>query len=173
MTYRTLACIMAFICGLVIPAGAATSADGLFDQPILQPAVGEKLASTMVTLRLTTRNVAGETGVLDSGTLAATTAQSKGGSIVVVDNALLVSVHGNAMVNSGPGSGMVNETTYNKATVAFLKDSFNNSTGVANINVAAGNLNTQSVYFSYSGPDLLSNGLTAASGSAKPGATRK
>jgi hypothetical protein len=68
---------------------------------------------------------------------------------------------------------MVNETTYNKTTVASVKDSFNNFTGVANINVAAGNLNTQSVSFSYSGPDLLSNGLVAASGPAKQGATRK
>jgi hypothetical protein len=44
-------------------------------------------------------------------------------------------------------------------------------TGVANINVAAGNLNIQSI--SYSGPDLSSTGLLATGGSVKPAATGK
>ena len=60
---------------------------------------------------------------------------------------------------------------YNKATVASVNHSFNNSTGVANINVAAGNLNIQSI--SYSGPDLSSSGLLATGGSVKPAATGK
>ena len=117
-----------------------------------------------------TGTVAAKADVQDSNLLAATTARSKPGSIIVVDNALLVSVHGNAMVDNGRRN-MGNEQTFNKATVASVNHSFNNSTGVANINVAAGNMNTQSI--SYSGPDLSANGLLATGGSVKPAATGK
>ena len=52
-----------------------------------------------------------------------------------VDNALLVSVNGNAVVDRG----LDNANTYNKTSVASLKNCFNNSTGVANVNLASGN----------------------------------
>jgi hypothetical protein len=52
-----------------------------------------------------------------------------------------------------------------------LNNSFNKFTGAANTNVAAGNLNIQSIY--YSGPDLSSNGLLANGGLAKLAATRQ
>ncbi len=61
-----------------------------------------------------------------------------------VDNALLVSVNGNKVADHGRGM------TYDKTTVASFNNNFNNSTGVANINVASGNMNMQKTY--YSGP---------------------
>ena len=171
MTYRTYAWVMVLICGLAIPSGAATSADGSFDQQIFQAEAGEKLVNPMAkTPGVITRTVAAKADLQENDLLAATTARSRPGSIIVVDNALLVSVHGNAMVDNGRRN-MGNEQTYNKATVASVNHSFNNSTGVANINVAAGNLNLQSI--SYSGPDLSSSGLLATGGSVKPAATGK
>ncbi len=171
MTYRTYALVMALICGLAIQAGPAFSAENSFEQQIFQPAAGEKPVNTLAqTPGVITRNLAAIAVVQENDVLAATTARSKAGSIIVVDNAILVSVHGNAMVSNGMGI-MGNEMTYTKATVASLNNSFNNSTGVANINVAAGNLNIQTIH--YSGPDLSSSGLLAASGSAKPAATGK
>ncbi len=147
MTYRTLAWVMALICGLAIPSGAATSADDSSIQQIFQPAL--------------------KADVQGNDLLAATTAQGEAGSIIVVDNALLVSVHGNAML----GNVRRLETTFNKTTVASLNNSYNNSTGVANINVASGNLNTQTINFS--GPDLSSSGLLATGGSVKAAGTSK
>ena len=168
MAYRTLAWIMALICGLAIPAGAATSADGLFDQPIFQSDAGKNLVNTTAkTKGVITRNSAAKADVQENGILAAATAHGQAGSIIAVDNALLVSVHGNALVDAGLG----NATTYNKNTVASLDHSFNQAIGVANINVAAGNLNSQSIY--YSGPDLSSIGLLANGGVAKLAATHK
>jgi hypothetical protein len=168
MAYRTLAWVMALICGLAIPAGAGTLADGFFDQQIYPAEVGEKLVNTAAMTRGVITSTIGVKGeVLESGILAATTAQSNAASIIVADNALLVSVHGDTLV----GKGKSIDKTYNKATVASLNNSFNNSTGVANINMAAGNLNVQTI--NYSGPDLSSNGLLANGGSAKPSATRK
>ena len=171
MTYRTYAWVMALICGLAIPAGAATSADGSFDQQIFQADAGEKRVNPKAKTRgVITGTVAAKAEVQESDLLAATTARSRPGSIIVVDNALLVSVHGNAMVYNGRRN-MGNEQTFNKATVASVNHSFNNSTGVANINVAAGNLNIQSI--SYSGLDLSASGLLATGGSVKPAATGK
>jgi hypothetical protein len=162
---------MALICGLAIPAGAATSADSAFDQQIFQADACEKPVNPMAKIGgVITRTVAVKADVQESDLLAATTAPSKPGSIVVVDNALLVSVHGNAMVQNGRRN-TGNEQTFNKTNVASVNHSFNNSTGVANINVAAGNLNIQSI--SYSGPDLSSGGLLATGGSVKPAATGK
>ena len=154
MAYPALAGIMVLICGLAIPAGAATLTDGLSDQ-------------VATTRGVITSPMAAKAAVLSSDILAATTALNKAGSIIVVDNALLVSVHGNAMVDNGRRL----EKTFNKSTVASLNHSFNNFTGVANVNVAAGNLNVQSI--NYSGPDLSSIGPLANGGSAKPAATRK
>ena len=84
-----------------------------------------------------------------------------------MDNALLVSVNGNELVDHGVG----NRIHYNKTTVASFNNSFNNSTGVANVNIASGNLNIQTTY--YSGPDLSSSGLLANGGSANLTAIRK
>ena len=102
---------MALICGLAIPAGAATSADGSFDQQIFQADAGEKPVNPMAkTPGVITRTVAAKADVQENDLLAATTARSKPGSIIVVDNALLVSVHGNAMVDNGRRN-MGNEQT--------------------------------------------------------------
>jgi hypothetical protein len=154
MAYPTLAGVMVLICGLAILAGAASLTNGL----------SEQMATTQGVIP---NPMAVKAAVLSNDVLAATTALNKAGSIIVVDNALLVSVHGNAMVDNG----MPIEKTYHNSTVASLNHGFNNSTGVANINVAAGNLNLQSIY--YSGPDLASIGSLANGGSAKPAATHK
>ena len=72
-----------------------------------------------------------------------------------MDNALLVSVNGNAVVDRGLG----NANTYNKTSVASLNNNFNNSTGVANVNIASGNNNIQKTYYSGSLPsELLASG---------------
>jgi hypothetical protein len=106
MAYRTLAWVMALICGLAIPAGAATLTDGFSDQPIFQSDACEKLVNAMAkTPGVIARNITQESGIP-----AATTAPSQAGSIIAVDNAILVSVHGNAMVDNG----MRNEKTYKK-----------------------------------------------------------
>ena len=60
---------------------------------------------------------------------------------------------------------------YNKTTVASCTNSFNHSIGVTNLNVASGNLNVQTTY--YSGPDLSSSGLLAHGGSTNLTAIRK
>ena len=84
-----------------------------------------------------------------------------------MDNALLVSVNGNELVDHG----VVNRMNYDKSTVASFTNSFNNFTGVANFNIATGNLNIQRT--NYSGPDLSSSGLLANGGSANLTAIRK
>ena len=102
------------------------------------------------------RNIAVKTAVQNNDILAATT--GKGGSVNVVDNALLVSVNGNKVADHGISNGM----TYNKTTVASFNNNFNNSTGVANINIASGNLNIQKTYYSGSLPsELLASGGSA------------
>ena len=59
--------------------------------------------------------------------------------------------------------------TYDKTTVASFNNNFNNSTGVANVNLASGNLNIQRTYYSGSLPsELLAN-----AGSANLTAIRK
>jgi hypothetical protein len=90
MAYRTLAWVMALICGLAIPAGAGTLGSGFFDEPIFQPGAYEKL----VNLRAKTRgevgrNIAVNTAVQNSGIQASTPAHSKSGSIFSVEYALL------------------------------------------------------------------------------------
>ena len=75
-----------------------------------------------------------------------------------MDNALLVSVNGNEVADHGLSNAM----TYNKTTVASLNNNFNNSTGVANVNIASGNHNIQKTYYSGSLPsELLASGGSA------------
>jgi hypothetical protein len=156
MTYRTLAWVMVLICGLALPAGAASLAGGFFDEPIFQPGAYETLVSLRAKTRgVVTRNFAAKALVQDRALLTAPAALSKPGSLIAVDNALLVTVNGHETGDRG----LSNATTYNKNTVASVKNDFNNFTGVANVNVAAGNLNTQKTY--YSGdlpPSVLANG---------------
>ena len=45
MAYRTLAWVIALICGLAIPAGAGTLGVVSFDEPIFQPGASEKLVN--------------------------------------------------------------------------------------------------------------------------------
>ena len=162
MRYRTLAWVMALICGLAIPAGAANLEGGFFDQPIFQPDAYEKLVSIKATTwGKVTRNIALKASGQDRGILATTTGRGYTDSIIAVDNALLVSVNGNDLV----AEGLAAEKTFNKTTVASVKDNFNHFTGVANVNVAAGNLNVQKTY--YSGPDLAAGGLMSNGGSSK------
>jgi hypothetical protein len=168
MGYWTLAWLMALICGVALPAGAATLAGGFFDEPIIPPHAYEKLVGTMAKTRgVMARNITAKAAVPESGILAATTANSKAGSFHAVDNALLVSVNGNTTVNEGMGNRM----TYNKTTVASVNNSYNNFNGVVNLNVTSGNLNTQTA--NYSGPDLSANGLLANGGSTKVAPIRK
>ncbi len=134
MTYRTVAWVMALIVGLAVPAGAASLAGGFFDEPIFQADAYKQLVNLRTKTRgVVARNFAVKTAVQNDDILAATT--GKGGSVNVVDNALLVSVNGNEVADQGLSNGM----TYNKTTVASLKNSFNNFTGVANVNIASGN----------------------------------
>lgn len=168
MAYWTLAWLMALICGLALPAGAATLAGSFFDEPIIPPHAYEKLVGTMAKTRgVIARNITAKAAVPDSGILAAIPANSKAGGIHAVDNALLVSVNGNATGNESIGNRM----TYNKTSVASVNNSYNNFNGVVNLNVTSGNLNTQTA--NYSGPDLSANGLLANSGSTKAAAIGK
>ena len=163
MTYRTLAWAMALIVGLAVPAGAASLAGGFFDEPIFQADAYNQLVNLRAKTRgAVARNVAVKTGVQNNDILAATTGK---GGVNVVDNALLVSVNGNKVADHG----ISNEMTYNKTTETSFNNNFNNSTGVANINIASGNLNVQKTY--YSGPDL--SGLLANAGSANLTVIRK
>lgn len=162
MTYRTLAWLMALICGLAIPAGAATLGDGFFDQPIFPPHAYEQLANLRAETRgVIARNTVAKDAVQDRGMLAATTAKSKGG--IVVDNALLVSVNGNALVDKGLGNA---HNTYNKNITASVNNSFIDSIGVANMNAGVGNFQNQSTSFSGS----LPSGLLASGGSTNAAA---
>ena len=158
MTYRTLAWLMALICGLAIPAGAATLGGGFFDEPLFPPRAHEQLVNTRAQARgRIASNTAAKSAVQGRGMLAATTAKSKGS--IVVDNALLVSVNGNALVDKGLGSA---HNTYNKNITASVNNSFNNSIGVANMNAASGNFQNQSTSFSGSLPSgLLASGVSA------------
>jgi len=166
MTYWTLAWLGALIFGLAIPAGAATLADGFFDEPIFPLHAYEQLVNIRAKTRgVIARNTATKTAVQESGMLAATTPKSKVGNIMAVDNALLVSVSGNAGLDK-PLGNVGNANTYNESTVASVNGKF---IGVTNVNVAAGNLNNQSTY--YSGPDL--SGLQASVGSTTLGVVRK
>ena len=156
MTYRTVACVMALIVGLAVPAGAASFLGGVFDEPIFQADAYKQLVNFRTKPRgVVARNFAVRAGAQNDDILAATT--GKGGSVNIVDNALLVSVNGNETGNKGIRSG----NNYNKTIVASL-NCFKNTPGVANVNITAGNLNTQIT--SYSGPDL-SSGLLASGGS--------
>ena len=163
MTYRTVACVMALIVGLAVPAGAANLAGGFFDEPIFQADAYKQLVSLRAkTQGVVARTFAVKTAVQNNDILAATT--GKGGTFIV-DNALLVSVNGNAVVDRG----LDNANTYNKTSVASLKNCFNNSTGVANVNLASGNFNVQKTYYSGSLPsEMLAN-----AGSANLTALRK
>ncbi len=96
---------MALICGLAIPAGGATLAGGFFDEPIFQPGAYEKLISMKVGTRgVVARNIKGKAEVQAGAMLDADMAESKGGGINIVDNALLVSVNGNEVVNTWLGA---------------------------------------------------------------------
>jgi hypothetical protein len=163
MTYRTLACVMALIVGLAVPAGAASLAGGFIDEPIFQADAYKQLVNLRAKTRgVVARNTGGETAIQNNDILADTT--GKGGTFIV-DNALLVSVNGNETGDNGI-SGVI---TYNKTSGHSLKNSFNNSTGVANVNIASGNMNIQKTYYSGS----LPSELLASGGSANLTALRK
>jgi hypothetical protein len=154
---------MALIVGLAVPAGAASLAGGFFDEPIFQADAYKQLVNLRTKTRgVVARNTGGKTEVQNNDILATTT--GKGGTFII-DNALLVSVNGNAVVDQGLG----NPNTYNKTTVAALNNNFNNSTGVANVNIASGNMNIQKTYYSGS----LPSELLASGGSANLTALRK
>jgi hypothetical protein len=166
MTYRTMACVLALIVGLAVPAGAASLGGEFFDEPIFQPDAYKQLVNLRAKTRgVAARNVAVKTAAQNNDILAATT--GKGGSVNIVDNALLVSVNGNKVADHG----ISNEMIYNKTAVTSFNNNFNNSTGVANVNIVSGNMNVQTTY--YSGPDLSANGLLANAGSANLTAIRK
>ncbi len=93
MAYRTLAWVVALIVGLAVPAGAGTLASGFFDEPIFQADAYKQLVSIRAKTRgVAARNLAVKTAVQNNDILASTT--GKGGSVNIVDNALLVSVNG-------------------------------------------------------------------------------
>jgi hypothetical protein len=166
MTYRTMACVMALIVGLAVPAGAASFWGGFFDEPIFQSDAYKQLVNIKAKTRgVAARNFAVKTAAQNNDVLAATA--GKGGSVNVVDNALLVSVNGNKVADQGITNGL----SYDKTAVTSFTNNFNNSTGVANINLASGNLNVQKTY--YSGPDLSASGLLANAGSANLTTIRK
>lgn len=166
MAYRTLAWVVALIVGLAAPASAGTLASGFFDEPIFQPDAYKQLVSIRAKTRgVVARNAGGITAVQNNDILAATT--GKGGSFNIVDNALLVSVNGNMVADYGRARAM----TYDKTTVAAFNNNFNNSTGVANINITAGNFNTQKTY--YSGPDLSSAQLANGGSGSQAAILRK
>jgi hypothetical protein len=168
MTYRTLAWVMALICGLAVPAGGATLAGGFFDVPIFQPGAYAKLVSLKAKTRgVVARNIKVKAAVQAGAMQDADMADSKGGGINIVDNALLVSVNGNEVVNTGLEQGM----TYQKTTFSASNHSYNNFTGVSNVNMVAGNMNTQTTI--YSGPDLSASGLLANGGTTKLTAVNK
>ena len=155
MAYRTLAWVMALIVGLAVPAGAASLAGGFFDEPIFQADAYKQLVSLRAKTRgVAARNLAVKTPVQNNDILASTT--GKGGSVNIVDNALLVTVNGNETGDKGIG------ITYNKTTVASLRNCYYKGPGVWCVNITAGNFNTAKT--SYSGPDL-SSALLAGGGS--------
>jgi len=156
MAYRTIAWAIAIIVGLAVPAGAGSLAGGFFDEPIFQADAYKQLVNIRAKTRVVVRTFAVKTADQNNDILAATTAK---GNSVIVDNALLVSVNGNAVVDRG----LRHANTYNKTSVASLKDCFNNSTGVANVNLASGNHNIQRTYYSGSLPgELLASGGSAS-----------